>query len=498
MLCEQDLFLGLDVGTTSVKAGFIDGLGRGLAQTSQDYPTRFLSRVEVEQSPWDWWNAATQAVRRLTADRPGLASRVRAVCVSSQAPSLLAIDRRGEPLGGGMIWMDQRAGEVCRRDLEPHRRYIQEATGNRLNAYFALPKLLWQKQNQPERYQRAWKYLQVNGWLVFKLTGQCTIDLSSAALTQTLNIHTLQTDETLFSLLGLDAGKWPEVYACGAPAGTVTEEAAGLWGIPPGIPVAAGCIDGASSPLGLGLTKPGEIFEMSGQSSGIGVILGAPEFHPNLCLMKHALPELWLQKGSMSCSGGALKWFRDQVDGRPGASFEEYSRLAETSPPGARGVLFLPYLCGERAPLWDSSLRGMFFGLGMDTGRADLVRAVMEGAAFALRTILDEFHDPHIHEKTLLGTGGGYRSRVWSQMKSDILNCAIEVLQTDFDAALRGDALLAMQALGEPMPADGEPRSDRAGVYRPDPRTRELYEARYRHYRRVFQANQTLFWQSEV
>ena len=498
MLSETDIFLGLDVGTTSVKAGLVNGCGRGLAQAGQEYPTRFLGRNRVEQSPWDWWDAATKAVRRLVSEHSALARAVRGISISSQAPTLFAIDQSGRPVRDGMIWMDQRAGDVCRDQLAGHRAYIQEITGNRLNAYFALPKLLWQKEHEPEAYRRAWKYLQINGWLVFRLTGQCSVDLSSAALTQTLNIRTLRTEEGLFSRLGLDAEKWPEVYACGECVGTVTKEAARLWGIPPGIPVAAGCIDGASSPLGLNLVRPGEIFEMSGQSSGIGVILPAPEFHPNLCLMKHALPGLWLQKGSMSCSGGSLKWFRDQVDGRPGASFEEYSRLAESSVPGAHGVTFLPYLCGERAPLWDRSLRGMFFGLGMDTGKADLVRAVMEGTAFALRTILDEFQDPRIHEKILLGTGGGYRSRVWSQIKSDVLNCTIRVRQADFDAALRGNALLAMQALGETPPANREDSLEHAALYRPDPGTRELYEHRYQHYCHIFQTNRAPFEQNEV
>lgn len=498
MLSEQDIFLSLDVGTTSVKAGLVNGLGQGLAQASREYPTRFLSQTRVEQSAWDWWEAATQAVRRLTAEYPALAKSIRCVSVSSQAPTLFAIDEKGQPVGDGVIWMDQRSECLCQERLAPHKDYIQKVTGNRLNAYFVLPKLLWQKENEPESYKRAWKYLQINGWLVFKLTGRCSIDLSSAALTQTLNIHTLRTEEELFSLFGLDAGKWPEVRGCGEIAGTVTEAAARLWEIPSGIPVAAGCIDGASSPLGLGLTRPGEIFEMSGQSSGIGVILPAPEFHPNLCLMKHALPGLWLQKGSMSCSGGSLKWFRDQIDGCPGASFQEYSRLAESSAPGAHGVTFLPYLCGERAPLWDRTLRGMFFGLGLDTGKADLVRAVMEGAAFALRTILDEFRLPQARERILLGTGGGYRSRIWSQIKSDVLNCTIQVWQTDFDAALRGNALLAMQALGCPLPANRRLLSEHTAVYRPDPRTRELYELRYQHYLRILRANRTLFMQNEV
>lgn len=492
MPCSKDIFLGLDVGTTSVKAGFVDETGLGLFQASQEYPTYALGGGRVEQSADDWWNAATAAVRRLTGEHPDLARRVRGISVSAQAPTLLPIDKAGRPLARGMIWMDQRAGDVCRQELEPHADYIHRFSGNRIDPYFTLPKLLWQKENEPEVYRAAWKYLQINGYVAFRLTGVCSVDVSSAALTQTWNIRTGQTETSVFDLFGLDAEKWPRVYGCSDVVGTVTAEAARLWGVPEGCAVLAGCIDGASSPLGLGVTKPGQLFEMSGQSSGIGLVLDAPVFHPNLCLMHHALPDTWLLKGSMSCSGGSLKWFRDNLDGAQGEDFAVYSALAEQSGPGARGVTFLPYLCGERAPLWNRKLRGVYFGFGTDTTRADMVRAIMEGTAFALRTILDEFHDPDIHDRVILGTGGGYRSRIWSQIKSDILNCTIRVHQTSFDAALAGNALLVMRALGYPTdtpPSDGAD----AAVYTPDPALRELYEERYDFFRRLFAANRELF-----
>ncbi len=494
---EQAVFLGLDVGTTSVKAGLVDAAGRGLAQASQEYPTYPLGNARVEQSAEDWWSAATDAVCMLTGKYPDLAVRIAGISISCQAPTLLPIDRDGKPLGRGMIWMDQRAEDICRDLLLPHETYINTFSGNRLNPYYVLPKLLWQKKHQPEIYEKAWKYLQINGWIVYCLTGCCSIDLSSAALTQTLNVHTQQTEEGVFDLFDIDADKWPRVYACDEVVATVTTAAAQLWGIPTGIPVMAGCIDGASSPLGLDVVRPGEIFEMSGQSSGIGVILSQPEFHPNLCLMKHAVSDLWLQKGSMSCSGGSLKWFRDNIDGRPGLNFDVYNDLAEQSAPGANGLIFLPYLCGERAPLWDRNLRGIFFGLGTDTTKADMVRAIMEGSAFALRTILDEFHDPAIHSKVILGTGGGYHSQIWSQIKSDILNCAIRVRQADFDAALRGNALLVMQGLGYPLPPLCE---DESGVkmYTPSAQVRDMYEERYQYYCKIFRANQSLFAQNGV
>ncbi|MPN33149.1 Xylulose kinase [bioreactor metagenome] len=167
--------------------------------------------------------------------------------------------------------------------------------------------------------------------------------------------------------------------------------------------------------------------------------------------------------------------------------------MSEASAPGANGVTFLPYLCGERAPLWNRSLRGIYFGLGTDTTKADMVRAVMEGSAYALRSILDEFNDPSLHQKVVLGTGGGYKSRIWSQIKSDVLNCSILVRQTTFDAALTGNALLVMRALGYPDCRTDDNTAAEPALYVPDPAKREFYEERYHFFREIYQANKDLF-----
>ncbi len=490
MKSNSEVYLGLDIGTTSVKAGLVAEDGTGIAQASCEYPTFFPGADCAEQDAEDWWKAACEAVRKLSGAHSAELKQVKAISISSQAPTLLPVDPEGRPLRKALIWMDQRAKTECAFLQEHYAEYIHQNMYNRINPYFALPKFLWFRSSEPGLYDRTFRILQANGWLIYKLTGQMTIDESSAALTQTLNVNTMQTDGALLKELGLDPDKWPRVCRCNAAAGTVAKEAAELWGVPEGIPVAAGCIDGASAPLGLGLTAPGDIYEMSGQSSGIGVIMDHPVYHPNLCLMRHAARNEWILKGSMSCSGGSLKWFRENVDAGK-ASFDDYSSLAEQSPAGANGLLFLPYLAGERAPLWDSSLRGLFFGIGTYTAKPDMVRAIMEGSAFALRTILDEFGEMAVHDKAILGTGGGYSSRIWSQIKSDILNAEISVSEQTFDAAITGNAVLAAQAAGSDMTI----RRDRSAdlCYKPDPGNRSLYERRYALYKRVFEANRQLF-----
>lgn len=485
---SDKLFLGVDVGTTSAKAGIVDGGGGMLCQTSVEYPLLRPEEDWAEQRPQDWWDAATAAVRRLTDGYPDLAGRICCVCVSSQAPTLFGIDRAGEPVGNGMIWMDQRSRELCRGELALHEAYIRSYSGNRLDPYYVLPKLLWQKRNQPEAYGAVDQYLQINGWIVYRLTGRRTIDQTHAALTQLVNVRTMDWEKKVFQLLDLDLGKWPRICGCDEVVGKVRPEAAAAWGLPGDTLVTAGCIDGAAVPLGLGLRHPGEAFEMSGQSSGIGVLRRQPQFHPNLSSLKHALPDRWILKGSMSSSGGSLKWFRDQVDGR-GGDYREYDTLAAQSIPGARGVTFLPYLNGERAPLWDSALRGVYFGLSASTTRADLIRAIMEGTGYALRTILEEFGAEEA-APAILGTGGGYRSDTWTQIKADILGREIRVLDPECDAAVRGDAFLCMRAMTLPIPW---PDGTAGRVFRPLPEHRAVYDVGYELFCKIYRANRELF-----
>lgn len=492
----RDVFLGIDIGTTSVKAALVQGNGKGIAQVSEEYPTNFIRAGWVEQSADDWWCATTKAVQKLIQVYLKQSDKICAISVSSQAPTLFGIDKFGYPIAPALIWMDQRAEKICKEELSPLSEEINKYSGNRIDPYYLLPKLLWQKRFQNDQYRRVSKFLQINGWIIFSLTGQCAIDVTHAALTQLFDVYKNQWKQEIFDEFGIAIEKVPEFFECDQIVGKVNRRAAEEWGIMEGIPVAAGCIDGAAAPYGLNLLEAGSLYEMSGQSSGIGTILSEPLFHPNLCLLKHAAKEKWIQKGSMSTSGGALKWYRDKIDQCIGddSSYNEYDRLAAQSLPGAGGVTFLPYLNGERAPFWNPNLRGLFFGLSLKTQKKDLIRAMMEGTAFALRNILDEFQiNNMILDKTLLGTGGGYRSSVWSQIKADILGLPICVKQTSFDAAALGSSYLAMESIGQTphLKTSGEDKND--VFYLPNHDNQEQYLRGYVLFCQLYQANKELF-----
>lgn len=497
MLSSNAIFLGIDIGTSSVKAGFVDESGRGLLQTFAEYPTYYEEGGRVEQSAWDWWEATTKAVQKLTKQAPQYAQAVQAISVSSQSPALFGIDLKGVPVRRAMIWMDQRAEEICNQELKSQETYIHQYSRNRLNSYYMLPKLVWQKKYLPEDYKKTKCYLQANGWINYQLTGNCVTDVTNANLTQLMNVDTKDWDRGIFERLDIDIGKMAPVVSSTSSIGKIRPEIAKLWGVSSEAVVAAGCVDGSSAPFGLGLSSEGDVFEMSGTSSGIGVILKEPCFCPNLCLMKHVKKDLWFLKGSTSCSGGSLKWFRDYVDaGREDATFEEYSRLAEEVAPGAGGVLFLPYLNGERAPLWDSRLRGVSLGFGVSTSRGELIRSMMEGTAYALRTILEEFPERYQQQTTILGTGGGYKSAIWSQIKADVMGRPIQVYKMEFDAAVLGSAYVAMEAVGVSVPEMS--KDSGTTLYQPNAELEELYRHQYKRFKKLYQATRVLFHEEDM
>lgn len=494
MSFKKDVFLGIDMGTSSVKAGLVSEAGRGLYSTSSaEYPTFYGKNGEVEQDPWDWWNAVVQAVQNLVKNVPDLTERIAAIAVSCQAPTLFGIDQDGNPVGRGLIWMDRRSDHVCRTILKKHEDFIQRYSCNRIDPYYMLSKLEWQHENDIKTYSMINCYLQINGWIVNRMTGGVrSIDITNANLTQLMNVHTLQWETEIFERLGLDISKMPEIVSTHKIVGKLTKLVAETLGLKEGIPVAAGCVDGAAAPYGLGLEEVGDVFEMSGTSSGIGVILSEPRYCPKLSLMKHVCENKWFLKGSTSCSGGSLKWYRDYIDERRDKEcFEEYSMLAQKSASGANGVLFLPYLNGERAPLWNSHLKGVCLGFTGGTDKRDMIRAIMEGTAYALRTILEAFPEDVFQKDIILGTGGGYRSKIWSQIKSDVLEKKICVRQMNFDAAVLGDAYIAMEAIGNKR--FEVPFEKMKKIYEPQRENLEVYEKQYRRFCRLYEVTKELF-----
>jgi xylulokinase len=501
----RDLLLGIDAGTTSLKAALCDPDGRILAQASQEYPTAYprpnsqkAAGSWAEQNPHDWWRALCAATPQVIAAAGADPRAIAGVGVSGQAPSLVAVNRAGEPLRPALIWLDRRADAQC---AWLHERVGAEAiasvNGGRIDPYYLAPKLLWFKQHEPELYRQTHAVLQANGYLVHRLCAAFCMDVSNGPLTSFFDSRNTRYDESLVSAMGLDLARMPAVRTCAEVVGEVTAEAAAATGLAAGTPVIAGMCDGTAAGLEAGLLRVGDAVEMTGQSTVLLICSDQPYLGQDLIPLVHAVPGRYLVVGALVATGGALRWFRDQLGEveRLAAglldvdAFELLSQEAGRSPAGANGVIFLPYMFGERSPIWDSAARGVFFGLSLATRRADLVRAIMEGAAFGLRHNAATAAERGFATTGLFCVGGGSRSPVWNQIKADVLQTPLRVPAAATGAAL-GDALAVGVATG--VYASFEEAVRRVvraeQEYRPNAALRGRYDELYRIYVNLYPA----------
>lgn len=483
-MTAEDAVLGVDVGTAAVKAAVVAADGRLLGSGSVEYPTTYPRPGLVEQDPEDWWRAGCGAIRRALEETGR--REVAAVCVSAQAPTMLPADASGRPLRPALIWMDRRAEAECARLREAlGEEFVRRTTGNRIDPYFVAPKLLWFRLHEPEHLSRARVYLQATGYLVHRLTGELTLDREHASLLSLRDLAGDAWSEPLCEAVGVTPELFPRLVEGDEVAGYVTAAAAEATGLTAGTPVTGGTVDGAAAALEAGVLDEGQAAEMTGTSTVLILPSEQPRSEPAFVAMRHAARGRWLLLGAMVASGGSLRWLRDLLGE---SSFDALTAEAETEPPGAGGVVFLPYMMGERSPIWDSDARGVFLGLTLASGRGAVVRSVLEGAAFALRHNVDVAAAAGIVLAELRSVGGGARSRLWSQIKADVVGVPVLLPETSIGAPF-GDAALACVAAGLHADVRGLVRTVRIRErFEPRAETAARYAALYEVYRGAYEA----------
>jgi xylulokinase len=452
----EPLLLGIDVGTSSVKAVLLDLRGNLCAVTQAEYPLHHIRPAWVEQDPEDWWQATCQAIHEALAKVQHGAERVLGLAVSSQAPALLPLDRAGRPLRPAMIWMDRRAeAESARLTELLGAAEIHRITGNRPDAFYVAARLLWLRNHEHEILKQTWQFIQVNGYINYRLTGRLGMDPAHAVLLQLRHYATGEWSEALCSACGVEPAQFPEVLEAAAVQGEVTAEAAQATGLPAGTLVMAGTVDSPAAALEAGVTAPGIAVEMTGTSTVVIIPNDRGLTEPALIALPHALPGIHLLLGAMVSSGGCLRWFRDQL-GQPEAqaaieekadAFDLLTRQAAQVGPGSDGVIFLPYMMGERSPLWHTNARGVFFGLSLATGKAALVRSILEGAAFALRHNVEVAARAGAEVLEMRSVGGCARSDLWNRIKADVLGLPVLLPRTSVGSPF-GAAIIAGMGAG--------------------------------------------------
>ncbi len=449
------LLLGIDIGTTNVKSVLFNEDGSKIAEHSIEYPTYFVKPGWVEQNPHEWWDATVETIRSVISKGRVDKKAISALSVSSQAPTLVPIDKDGKVLRNGLIWMDRRSQpETDYLEKKIGSQKVKAITGNRIDPYYLSSKILWYKNNEPDLYKRTYKILQINGYINYMLTGGVTTDISHASLMGVFDIKQNMWSKDLADLIGYDIDLFPEVYDTTHVIGTVSEKAANLTGLSTSTAVVCGTVDGSAATLEAGAVKIGDAVEISGTSTVLNICVDRWREPGLLFGMYGPTKDIFMICGAMSTTGASLKWYRDNLyqgekkrESEETSSFEHMSAKASRARVGSNRLIFLPYMAGERSPIWDSNARGIYFGLKLDTKRQDMIRAILEGSAFGLKHNIEEAKKIGVHINELRSVGGGSKSDIWLKIKASVLNMPIIVPDISTGAPF-GDAIIAGTGVG--------------------------------------------------
>ena len=430
--------LAHDLGTSGNKATLFSEEGSLIGSTVFSYPTNYFQETWAEQDPRDWWQAVCETSQSLIRSTKIDKRDIAAVSFSGQMMGCLCVDKAGNPLRKSIIWADQRAQEQqAALDRKISLRDYYHIAGHRNSASYGIQKLMWVRDNEPDIYRNTYKTLNAKDYIVFKLTDKFYTEPTDATSNACLDLQTLSWSERILRDAGIAIEKMPEIVPSIHVAGGVTKSAAEACGLQEGTPVVMGGGDGVCANVGAGSVKPGQTFSYIGSSAWIAATSTEPVFDEQMRTVTwaHIVPGMYAPNGTMQSAGGSVAWLKNQIckaetmeAKETGVSaYELIDRQIEQSPIGANGVVFLPYLLGERAPRWNVDARGAFLGVKMENERRDILRAVLEGVTLNLDIILEILRQS-IDISEILVIGGGAKSSVWRQMMADIYNASIKVL----------------------------------------------------------------------
>ncbi|MCE5258348.1 MAG: xylulokinase [Chloroflexi bacterium] len=492
------LILAHDLGTTGNKASLFDSSGRLIASALASYETRYPHPGWAEQNPQHWWQAVIDSTRRMLAESGRSADEIAVVGFSGQMMGCLPVNMNGTPLYNAVIWADQRAAAEAHEIAERiGTDSLYRITGHRPSANYTAAKLLWLKRHEPSVFSSAQHILQAKDYIAWRLTGSYATDCSDASGTNLYDLTARAWSDEILDKLGIDRALLPAPVPSASIIGEVTSSAADATGLKAGTPVVIGGGDGGCATVGAGVVRPGDAYNYIGSSSWLAYITEQPLYDPlqRTFTFAHLDPRYFFPTGTMQAAGGSFDWLERLLRGsQESRLYRDLDRLAETVEPGAGGLLFLPYLIGERSPYWSTSARAAFVGLTMTHGRAEMTRAVLEGVAFNLRLILDAFREQGAVFPSLRIIGGGARSALWRQIMADILEVPLQRPRLLAEATSLGAAVAAgvgvglfkgYEAASELVPLEpGE---------QPDPTTYPRYRELYALFARAYHALEPIY-----
>ncbi len=492
----MDYFLGIDTSTTSSKALLIDSRGEVIAVASSPHTLQTPKPLWSEQNPAEWWVAVAASIKSVLEKAGVGGERVAAVGLTGQMHGLVLLDEAGNVLRPAILWNDQRTQSQCD---EIHRRIGKEKfiqiTGNVALTGFTAPKILWVQENEPEVFAKAKHVLLPKDYIRLKLTGEYAMDKADGAGTVLFDLKSRDWSSEVLDALGIDPSWMPRTFEGTEFTGHVTQEAASLTGLKVGTPVAAGGGDQAAQAVGVGAVEAGIVGLTVGTSGVIFATTPSALIEPEgrLHAFCHAVPGMWHFMGVMLSAAGSLQWYRDTL--APDMSFDDLVKEAESAPAGCEGLLYLPYLSGERTPYPDPLARGAFIGLTLRHSRAYMTRAVLEGVAFGLKDSFTLIQNAGLGKITQVrASGGGTKGALWRQILASVLEAELVTVNTSEGAAF-GAALLAGVGAGawSDVPSACKATVRITGQTLPDEAQVKIYRKMYPLYRELYPALTTSF-----
>ena len=482
-------YLSLDIGTTGTKVALVSADGHTIADASTEYAIDAPRPGFAEQNPDSWWDAVVRGCWSLGESNPEDLASVVAIGICGQMHTHVYLDGSGSPLRSAITWMDQRAQSIVTalNDDTDTASLIMAETSNNATPTYTAPQVAWIQKNDADTWGGTKHILVAKDYIKYRLTGEMVTDYSEAAGTLLFDVRNRRWSDAMFDLFSIPRAMMPDAAPSATIAGRVTADIAAQIGVPEGTPVANGSADNSAAALGAGMTEKGQVTLIIGTAGVVSACSDRPLPDPQhrvLC-WNYCLEDRWINIGVMQTAGESLNWFKNAFDSGTRASsrdvFSAYNRETAEVPDGCDGLLFLPYLNGERTPYWDSDARGVFFGVNLKTTKAHFVKAIMEGVSFALRNNVETVESLGMSVERVQAVGGGLKSPVWLSVLSQIIGRPITTVAAP-DTGNVGNTIIAGLALGEFSSAQEATRQlvsvDRVVEEAPN----EVYERRYKHF----------------
>ena len=451
---SKKYLIGLDIGTSGAKCIIVDDEGKVIASSTQEYPLYTPKPGWAEQDPKDWWDACVRGLKVILSKSGVKPGDIAGISYSGQMHGLVALDENNEVIRPAILWCDQRTQAQCDWITEKAGglKGLLTYTNNQMLTGYTGGKILWLREEEPDNFARMKLFVCPKDYIRYRMTGTLGIDMSDASGTGFFDVRNRRWSDGLIELAGLDKAIFPEAHESTELAGTVTAAAAQETGLPEGLNCYYGGGDAIIQTTGGGMVKPGTLGVVIGTSGNVAMALDSYQDNPNgaLQLFCGNEPGSWMALGVTLTAGGAYRWYRDELgkyesdvakaEGRN--VYDVMGESAEQSVPGAHGVVFTPYLTGERCPYPDPNCRASFYGLTLGTRKGDITRAVMEGVTYSLRQLVD-IMGSFAHNEKVFASGGGSASRLWRQMQADIFNLPVYTMSAASEGGAYGAIMVA-------------------------------------------------------